>query len=101
MLSCQHLQECRMSVVDSILSDCSSVLLYLKKAAVHIVGHFESVLLLELIQLSLQYLQHHQLGCCRQLSQAERMKSSVLPWWGQKMMRGMIMAMMMTVYPKQ
>jgi hypothetical protein len=48
MLSCQHLQECRMSVVDSILFDCSSVYL---KVAVHTVGHFESVLLSEQLQL--------------------------------------------------
>lgn len=68
-----------MSVVDSILSDCSSV--HQKKAAVHIVEHFESVLLLERLQLSLQSLQHRQLGCSRQLlSQEGRMKSSVLSW---------------------
>jgi hypothetical protein len=79
MLSCQHLQGCRMSAVDSILSDCSSV--HQKKAAVHIAEHFESVLLLELLQLSLQSLQYHQLGCCRQLSQAGmKKKSSVLQW---------------------
>ncbi len=68
-----------MSVVDSILSDCSSV--HQKKAAVHIVEHFESVLLSEPQQLSLQSLQYHQLGYCRQLlSQEGRMKSSVLSW---------------------
>jgi hypothetical protein len=49
MLSCQHLQMCRMSVVDSILFDCSFV--HPKKAAVHTVGHFESLLLLERLQL--------------------------------------------------
>jgi hypothetical protein len=47
MLSCQHLQECMLSVVDSILSDCNSVYL---KVAVHTVGHFESLLLLERLQ---------------------------------------------------
>jgi hypothetical protein len=49
MLSCQHLQECMQSVVDSILSDCKSVYL---KVAVHTVGHFEYRLLLERLQLS-------------------------------------------------
>lgn len=48
MLSCQHLLVCRMSVVDSILSDCKSVYL---KVAVHTVGHFEYQLLLERLQL--------------------------------------------------
>jgi hypothetical protein len=50
MSSCQHLQDCRMSVVDSILSDCKSVH-QKKKVVVHIVGHFEYPLLLERLQL--------------------------------------------------
>ena len=48
MLSYQHLQEYMLSVVDSISADCKSVYL---KVVVHIVGHFESLLLLERLQL--------------------------------------------------